>query len=86
MEPLKFRARLPLYARVGFGLVVLFALLGNCTRPTSPAPVVIAAMVSVLWVCTRIVQEAIEAWHILVLAKAHNAELEKSKDVKPPSP
>lgn len=83
----KFAARFPLYIRLGWGALLLFGMIGNCARPGSPAPVYVFIMVGIMWSCLRAMTEAIDAYRILTLARAQDAE--KKKDVKkdePPPP
>ena len=79
----QFVARYPLYVKIGFGMVIAFGMVGNCAGHREGS-VIIFVLTATLWACTRIIQEAIEAWRVLTLAKAHD----KSKDKKdePPQP
>lgn len=83
----KFWARYPLYIRVGWALIIVFGLVGNCAgrREQSLAVFVIA---SLMWACTRMIQEGIDAYRILTLAKKHDQEQKDvdKKDGPPPTP
>lgn len=74
----KFFARVPLYARLGFGAIVLFGLLGNCTGHRDGS-IVVFVFVSVIWCCNRIITEAFEAYRILLIAKKLDAEQTQAK-------
>jgi hypothetical protein len=73
-------ARYPLYVKLGYAMVVMFGLLGNCTGHAESA-VLVLVITSACWVCTRIITEAIEAWRVLLEAKKL-----KDKDNEPPAP
>lgn len=83
----KLGARYPLYVRIGFALVVLFGMVGNCAGRREGS-LVVFIMVTILWACTRIVQEGIDAYRILSLAKKHDKEQKKDDDEggSPPGP
>jgi len=76
-------AKLPLYVRLGFGAIVLFGMVGNCAGHTQGA-VAVFVLTATLWACSRIIQEAIEAWMILGLLK--KSETDDKKDDPPPPP
>ncbi len=85
----KFLGKMPLYVRIGFALVVVFGMVGNCARPGDTRPVVLFVMTALVWTLMRILQEGIEAYRILKMANAHDAELKAGKkpdDKAPPSP
>jgi hypothetical protein len=90
-EPTKFQAqlgRLPLYVRFAWGLLLAFGMVGQFARPSSPVPVYIYVMVAIMWACVRIITEAIDAYHILALARASDAKnrADKKDDREPPGP
>lgn len=65
-KPSRFWTLMPLYVRIGFALIILFGMIGNCTGH-SGASVVVFMVTAIMWVCVRIVTEAIEAMRILSL-------------------
>lgn len=73
--------RMPFYIRIGFGLVVLFGMIGNCTGRHEQS-VAVFVLVTVLWVCTRIINEAIDSYHALRLLSKVKEEETKDKDDK----
>jgi hypothetical protein len=75
----RFFSRLPLYTRMGFGGLVVFGMVGNCSGHRQQS-VVVLAIVAMIWCCLRILTEAIEAYRILYLAKQHDADQKKPKD------
>jgi len=84
----KFAGRYPLYVRIGFALVVLFGMVGNCAGRREGS-LVVFIMVTILWACTRIVQEGIDAYRILTLAKKHDKQKkddDKDEGGFPPGP
>lgn len=78
-------ARFPLYNKIAWGLMVLFGMVGNCAGHREGAVVVIE-FVSVMWVCIRIIQEALAAAMLLKVANAFMEKTKKSskKDDPPP--
>jgi hypothetical protein len=72
----KHMARVPLYIRVGFGMFILFGMLGNCAGHREQS-VLVFVVVSLMWCCLRILTEAVEAYRILSLAKQHDAVQKK---------
>lgn len=76
-----------LYLRIGFGLVVLFGMIGNCSGKSAQA-VPIFIIVTILWACSRMLNEAMDAYRLLRLAKAANAEVtdEEEDDDTPSGP
>jgi hypothetical protein len=91
-EPTEFQkqlGRFPLYVRLGWGLLLLFGMVGNCARPGNIAPIYIFIFVGLMWSCTRAMTEAIDAYHTLRMANAHDAkqkEAEKPDNKKEPPP
>jgi hypothetical protein len=81
----KFWARYPLYVRMGWALIIVFGLVGNCAgkREASLAVFIIA---SILWACTRMIQEGIDAYRILTMAKKHDQDAKDAKKDEPPAP
>jgi len=59
-------SRPKLYLRLIFGLIVLFGIVGNIAghRDTS---MMILIITGTLWCCTRIMEEALDAWRALML-------------------
>jgi hypothetical protein len=78
----KHTARIPLYTRLGFALIVIFGMVGNCAKPGDSRPIIIFMIVSILWCCSRILLEGLEAYRILRLAHQHD----KKDDVGPKQP
>jgi hypothetical protein len=75
----KHMGRYPLYVRIGFAMVVVFGMVGNCAGRREQSMFVFI-LVSIIWVCSRIITEAIDAYRVLVTARAHDA---KKKDEPP---
>lgn len=65
----KFNNYVPLLTRIGFALIVLFGALGTCVNPGDERPAYILGLTTIMWVCTRIVTEALDAFKLLQLAK-----------------
>lgn len=63
----RFWTNLPLYNRIGYGLVVAFAMVGSCLGRAEQA-VLVFLVVSLAWVSIRILQEALQAWQLLMSA------------------
>lgn len=61
-----FSMKWPLYVRMGWGLLVVFALVGNCAGKSSGA-VVVLAISTLIWAGTKMLQEAIDAYLLLRL-------------------
>lgn len=59
-----FAAKIPLYVRVGWGMVILFAMVGNFIGKREAA-VHIVVVAAAMWVALRILSEAQEALAIL---------------------
>lgn len=78
----KYMMRLPLYMRIFFGLIVLFGMVGNCAGKSEGAFIVFA-YTAIMWVCMRIIQEAIQS---LTLLGELNSWEEEMKKLKPKSP
>ena len=78
----KFGTRYPLYVRMGYALIVLFALMGMLLGHNRYG-MVIAVTISIVWACCRMVQEGIDAYRILLAVKQHDREQAKHD---PPSP
>lgn len=77
---LKFRA----WVACGWGLVILFAMMGVILG--NPKGVLIGIIAAVMWVLNRIIREAFDALRLLRGAKKL-AEEEKKKDSgEPPGP
>lgn len=81
----KFAGRYPLYVRIGFAMVVVFGMVGNCAGRREGS-VMVFALVSILWACTRMIQEGIDAYRILTMAKKHDQDQKKKDDETPPGP
>ena len=79
---LKFRA----YVACGWGLVVLFALMGVILG--RPAGVIIGCIAAVMWVLNRIIREAFDGLRMLRGIKAADAAdaAGKGDDAQPPGP
>lgn len=83
---LKFRA----YVACGWGLLVLFAMMGVMLG--RPAGAVMAMIVAVMWVLLRITREAFDALRMLRGMKAEDAagkdgpSTKKEDDGPPPGP
>jgi len=75
----KMSGRFPLYIRLGWGMILLFGMVGNCARPGTPIPIYVFIFVAIMWSCTRAMTEAIDAYRILMLAKAHDNEKKAAK-------
>lgn len=76
---IKFRA----FVACGWGLVVLFAMMGVILG--RPAGVYIGIIAAVMWVLNRIVREAFDALRLLRGIKAADAA-DKKDDGTPPGP
>jgi hypothetical protein len=62
---------IPLVSRIVFALVVLFGIVGALMKRGDLQPIYILVVTSVIWVCVRIVTEAMDAVKLLqMLAKA----------------
>jgi hypothetical protein len=81
----KFAGRYPLYVRIGFAMVVLFGMVGNCAGRREGS-LVVFIIVTILWACSRMVQEGIDAWRILSLAKKHDQKKDDDEGGFPPGP
>lgn len=80
---LRFGLRFPYYIRIGFGLLVLFGMVGNCAGHHEQA-VTIFLITSIMWVMMRIIGEAVDAYHVLALASRYEKELKKNPETKTP--
>ena len=80
----KLGARFPLYIRLGWGLIILFGMIGNCAGRRQES-VVVFIFVAIMWSCLRAMTEAIDAYRILTLARAHDEE-QKKKDADKKDP
>ena len=76
--------RLPLYTRIGFAMVVIFGMVGNCAGRREQS-LAVFILVSILWACTRMIQEGIDAYRILTLAKKHDDD-KKNPPTPPAAP
>jgi hypothetical protein len=72
-------AKVPLYTRIGFALLVVFGMIGNCMGRTDQALMIIVVTI-VVWTSTRMIQEGLEAYRILALARQLNAATKKPAD------
>ncbi len=81
----KFILKYPFYIRIAFGFIILFGMVGNCAGHREGSAVVFV-LTAVVWVCTRIIQEALNAWQVLRMASAFEEEMKKTdKKDEPPS-
>jgi hypothetical protein len=72
----------PLYVRLVYAALIVFAVVGNFAGNRIESLVVLG-MTSIVWVCARILKEAIDAYRILQAAK----DQEKQGDPDgPPTP
>lgn len=76
---IKFRA----FVACGWGLVVLFAMMGVILG--RPAGVYIGTIAAVMWVLNRIIREAFDSLRLLRGMKAADAQ-DKQDDSTPPGP
>lgn len=75
-----------LYWRIGFGLLILFGMLGNCTGRHEQA-VVVFIITAVVWACLRMLVEGVESYVALrYLRKVEAAIREQEKNGPPPAP
>lgn len=75
-----------LYWRIGFGLLILFGMLGNCTGRHEQA-VTIFVITAVVWTCLRIFIEGVESYMALrYLRRFEAAVREQEKNGPPPPP
>lgn len=82
----KIVARLPLYVRLGFGMIILFGMVGNCAGHHEKS-VIIFVLTAVIWACLRIIEEAVASVQLLHAIKEHNASLNRAPEKKdPPAP
>lgn len=81
-----FWVKYPLYVKILFASIVAFAMVGNCSGHRE-ASLVIFAVVTVCWVCTRIIAEAIDSFMILKQLNRLEKEdhYEKAEDKDPPA-
>jgi len=73
-----------LYVQVAFGLIVLFGLIGNFAGHYESS-LVIFVVTTIVWACSSMLNNALNAIHVLMALK----ELEKSgskHDDQPPAP
>lgn len=77
----KYLALMPLYVRIGFMLIVIFGLVGNCAGKVEGS-LVVFVLVSILWVCSRILQEGFQS--LQLLGQFKQWEEEKTKKQPPP--
>lgn len=84
----KHLGRLQLYVRMGWGVLLLFGMLGNCAKPGNPVPVYIIIFVAIMWSCVRALTEAIDAYRVLMMARAHDAKKDEKGGDRgdPPDP
>jgi hypothetical protein len=75
-----FLDKLPLYTRIGWGLVALFALMGVLLG--KPAGVMVGVVASVVWVLSRMIDEARASWTALGVIKQVEASGEPTDDAK----
>ena len=71
-----------LYPRLGFGLIMVFGMVGNCAGHHEGSTIIFM-MTAVVWVCMRIIQEAIDAYR--VIAASHATKKPSDKDHDPPT-
>lgn len=77
----KYMFKLPLYTRVGFGLIIVFGMVGNCAGKREGS-IVVFALTAIMWTCLRILQEALASWKLLGELK----KWEESQQNPPPAP
>lgn len=77
----RFTALMPLYTRLGWGLVIVFGIVGFLSGRTEQA-FFICAMTAIMWTCMRILAEAIQS--IAILGKFKQWEEEQKKPPTPP--
>ena len=70
-------SRLKAYTKVGFGLVLAFALVGNCAGKTQMS-LVIFVLTALCWACGRICTEAFEA--LIELRRSSKSQEKKDDD------
>jgi hypothetical protein len=68
--------RYPFYVRIGFGCIILFGLVGNCAGKTDGA-LAVFVLTTMLWVCCRIIQEAIDSLRLLKMLNEYEDQLKK---------
>lgn len=86
----KLRMRLPLYVRVGWMMLVAFAMVGDCAGHREGA-VVVFLVTAAMWVGMRIITEGQVAMSVLVSIAEHEAALKRGAkkgddDGPPPMP
>ena len=87
----RFVLKLPLYVRIGFGLLTLFGLVGNCAGHTEGS-LAIFVMGAIAWVNMRIIEEAITSWRLLSIIAEHSKKNQANvlhhddDDSNPPGP
>lgn len=77
---LKFRA----WIACGWGLVILFAMMGVILG--NPKGVLIGIIAAVMWVLSRIIREAFDALRLLRGAKKAAEEKKRGDNSEPPGP
>lgn len=68
--------RIPLYTRMCFAAIVLFAFVGNCAGHRDGSVAIIVIM-TCLWVSMRIIAEAFEAFTVLRMLKHAEQEMKE---------
>lgn len=73
-----------LYWRIGWALLVLFGMVGNCAGKRTES-VLVFVIAAIVWTCLRILAEGIESWFSLqYLRKLEAAMKEHQKKEKDP--
>lgn len=81
----KFRVKLVMYVRIVFGMLVLFAAVGNCAGRQQPA-FYMWVFTALMWVLLRIISEMIDAFGVLSLLKKFNAANNLPPNDRPEDP
>lgn len=77
----KLSYKYPFYVQIGFGLVVLFGMVGSLAGKAMGSTLVFV-VTTVVWTSCRIVQEAIVATRVLKALKAVEDAIEKGPEPK----
>ena len=75
-----------LYWRMGWALLIVFGMVGNCSG-RHDAAVLVFVVAAVVWVCLRILIEGVEAWGALRYLRLYDEAIkEQAKKQSPPPP